>query len=119
MQRNPNFAGAGDQRDEVDADEARSPDSRLEDPAAGVVSISAAPKSLHGTPLPAGVPYTQQWSFDVQQKLGRSFVLDAGYHGSKATHLLGIVDMNEVPAGLGVATGLLKGAATTATASGK
>ena len=89
---------------------------RLEDPAAGVVSISAAPKSLHGTPLPGSTPYTQQWSFDVQQKLGPSFVLDAGYHGSKSTHLLGIVDMNEVPAGLAVATGLLKGAATSATA---
>jgi hypothetical protein len=89
---------------------------RLENPTAGVVVISAAPKSLHGTPLPASTPYTQQWSFDVQQQLWRSFVVDVGYYGSKSTQLLGIVDMNEVPPGLGVASGILTGAATSATA---
>jgi hypothetical protein len=89
---------------------------RLENPTAGVVSVSAAPKSLHGTPLPASTPYTQQWSFDVQQQLGRNFILDVGYFGSKSTHLLGIVDMNEVPPGLAVASGILTAAATSATA---
>ena len=87
----------------------------LENPTAGVVSISAAPKVLHGTPVPAFAPYTQQWSFDVQHQFGANFVLDAGYYGSKSTHLLGIVDINQAPPGLGVADKILTGPATSAT----
>lgn len=79
---------------------------RLENAAAGVTVVSAAPKTLRGTPLPATLPYTQQWSFDVQRDLGKGLMIDVGYFGSKGTHLLGIVDLNEVRPGAAVAAGI-------------
>jgi hypothetical protein len=79
---------------------------RLENPSAGVTVVSAAPKTLRGTPIPATLPYTQQWSFDVQRSVGQTFMLDVGYFGSKSTHLLGIVDLNEVQPGAAVAAGI-------------
>ena len=82
----------------------------LDNPSAGVTVISAAPLTLHGTPIPNKLPYTQQWSFDIQQQIGK-FVADVGYYGSKSTHLLGIVDLNEVPPGAAVAAGITKATA--------
>lgn len=82
------------------------PNTRLEDAAAGVPSISLAPKVLRGTPSPAMTPYTQQWSFDVQQQFGRDTIVAVGYYGSKSTHLLGIVDLNQLRAGAAVAAGI-------------
>ena len=79
---------------------------RLDNPAAGVEVISAAPRTIRGTPQPAMLPYSQQYSFEVQHTLGPSLVMALGYYGSKSTHLLGIVDMNMVPPGLAVATGI-------------
>jgi len=78
----------------------------LSNPSAGVSVISAAPKTLRGTPLPDLLPYTQQWSFDVQRQFGSSLSLDVGYYGAKSTHLLGIVDINQVPVGTAVADGV-------------
>jgi hypothetical protein len=37
----------------------------------------------------------QQWSLDVQRSLAKDFLLDVGYYGSKGTHLLGILDLNQ------------------------
>lgn len=62
--------------------------------------------TLHSTQIPALVPYSQQWSFDGQRRLGAGIVLDVAYVGSKGTHLLGIVDINEAPPGLALANGL-------------
>jgi hypothetical protein len=44
---------------------------------------------------------------EVQHQIGRSALLSVGYFGSKGTHLLGIVDINEVPPGLAVTSGLV------------
>jgi hypothetical protein len=79
---------------------------RLENPAAGVQVISAAPKTLRGTPAPNQLPYTQQWSFDIQHQLVKNLVASVGYYGSKSTHLLGVVDINQVPVGAAVAAGI-------------
>jgi hypothetical protein len=79
---------------------------RLENPQAGVVSISAAPRTLRFVPEPFRIPYTQNWSLDVQRQL-RRFVVMVGYYGSKSTHLLGLQDMNSVPLGAAAAAGLL------------
>jgi hypothetical protein len=57
-------------------------------------------------------PYTQQWSLDVQRELPYRVILDVGYYGSKGTHLLGIVDINEAPPGVALAAGLHTGAGT-------
>jgi hypothetical protein len=59
-----------------------------------------------GTQLPALTPYMQQWSFNIQRQLIRGTVLEVGYFGSKGTHLLGIVDINQVPTGVALAAGL-------------
>jgi hypothetical protein len=72
----------------------------------GNLSASSAPLGLHGTPVPTRTPYVQQWSFDIQRQLPREVVLDVGYYGSKGTHLLGIVDINEAYPGAALAAGL-------------
>lgn len=90
---------------------------RLDDPTAGTPVVSLAPKTLRGTPSPAKTPYTQQWSFDIQRELPYRFTVDVGYYGSKGTNLLGIVDINQVPVGAGLAAGLHTGAGTAFTSA--
>jgi len=93
------------------------PNTRLDNPTAGTASVSLAPKVIRGTPLPYRTPYVQQWSFGIQQQIGKDAVLDVSYVGTKGTHLLGIVDINEVPVGAGLAAGLHTGAGTAFTSS--
>jgi hypothetical protein len=68
--------------------------------------VSASPLTLHATQLPALVPYTQQWSFDIQHNFTRTLILDVAYVGTKGTHLLGEVDINEAYPGVALAAGL-------------
>lgn len=80
---------------------------RLDNPSAGTPSISAAPKTLRATPLPAHTPYVQEWSLGIQRELMKNLLVDVGYVGNKGTHLIGIVDINEVPPGAAIAQGLV------------
>ncbi len=66
----------------------------------------AAPLGLHATQLPANVPYAQQWNLTVEHTFARSTLLSVAYVGSKGTHLLGIVDINEAYPGAALAAGL-------------
>lgn len=45
------------------------------------------------------VGYTQQWNFNIQRELGKSFVLDIGYIGTKSTALNAneMRKMNQIP----------------------
>jgi hypothetical protein len=45
------------------------------------------------------VGYTQQWNFNIQRELGRNYVVDIGYVGTKSTALLGneLRKMNQIP----------------------
>ena len=72
----------------------------------GTLGVSQAPLGLHATAIPAHTPYVQQWSFDVQRQLPSDFLVDIGYYGSKGTHLLGIVDINQAYPGAALAAGL-------------
>jgi hypothetical protein len=72
----------------------------------GTLNVSSSPLVLHATQLPAPIPYTQQWSLNIQRQLPGDVVLDIGYVGTKGTHLLGIVDINQAPPGLALADGL-------------
>ena len=74
--------------------------------AAGTLGGSTAPLALRATPIPFRTPYAQQWSFDIQRQLPHEVVLDVGYYGSKGTHLLGLVDINEAYPGSALAAGL-------------
>jgi hypothetical protein len=40
-------------------------------------------------------PYTQQWNLDIQKQLPHDIIADLGYYGSKATHLIALVDINQ------------------------
>jgi outer membrane receptor protein involved in Fe transport len=40
-------------------------------------------------------PYVQQFDLDFQQQLPSDVILDIGYYGSKGTHLVGAMDINE------------------------
>jgi Carboxypeptidase regulatory-like domain/TonB-dependent Receptor Plug Domain len=82
---------------------------------AGTVGVSSAPLGLHATQIPASIPYVQQWSFSIQRTLARDTILDVGYVGSKGTHLLGIVDINQAYPGVALAAGLHTATATNAT----
>ena len=73
---------------------------------AGTIGVISAPTTLHATQLPAQVPYSQQWNLSVQRQFGQGLVMQVAYVGSKGTHLLGIVDINEVPPGVALAAGL-------------
>jgi hypothetical protein len=56
--------------------------------------------------LPNNIPYVQQWSADVQRQLPLDMVLDVAYSGSKGTHLIGIVDLDQAAPGAALAAGL-------------
>lgn len=69
----------------------------LGDPAGGTVSVSNTPKALHGTPLDFKTPYIQQWSMEIDHQLTATSLFTVAYVGTKGTHLLGIVDLNQLP----------------------
>ncbi|HEV2617241.1 MAG TPA: carboxypeptidase regulatory-like domain-containing protein [Candidatus Acidoferrales bacterium] len=81
-------------------------------PSNGNLNISANPPAFGGSGsaafigLPWHTPYTQQWSLDVQHQLQKDMMIDVGYYGNNAHHLLGVVDINEVRPGVGAANGL-------------
>ena len=64
------------------------------------------PLVLHATQISANIPYVQQFSLNIQQSLTKDTVLEVGYFGSKGTHLLGIVDVNQAYPGAALAAGL-------------
>ena len=82
---------------------------------AGTIGVLTSPLTLHATQLPAHVPYSEQWNFSIQRQLASQTILQVAYVGSKGTHLLGIVDINQVPAGLALADGLHNVTATAPT----
>jgi hypothetical protein len=55
----------------------------------------ALPSSAFAFQRDLRTPYTQQWSFGVQQEIGRNRVIEAGYAGSKGTKLIGGRDLNQ------------------------
>ena len=86
--------------------------------AGGTLGVVTAPLGLHATQLPAHIPYAQQWNFTIEHSFTRDMVLSVAYVGSKGTHLLGIVDINEAPPGVALAAGLHSTTGTGANAPG-
>lgn len=72
----------------------------------GTQNVSLSPLVLHATQISANIPYVQQFSFNIQRTLTKDTVLEVGYFGSKGTHLLGIVDVNQAFPGVALAAGL-------------
>ncbi|OLB38796.1 MAG: hypothetical protein AUH11_05845 [Acidobacteria bacterium 13_2_20CM_57_17] len=91
-------------------------------PSGGNLNISANPPAFGGSgsaafiSLPWHTPYTQQWSLDIQRQLKKDMLVDIGYYGNNAHHLLGVIDINQVQPGVGAANGLNPATFTSATA---
>ncbi len=80
---------------------------QLDNPLAGTPSVSLTPPSIRATTPNYVLPYTQQWNLSIQRQLTTSMLLEVSYVGTKSTHLLGIVDINEVYPGLAFSSGVI------------
>jgi hypothetical protein len=80
---------------------------RFDDPAAGSPVVSLAPASPRGWDPNYHDPYVQQWSFEIQRQVTSDSMFTIGYVGTKGTHLIGAIDINEVPPGAAAAAGLV------------
>ncbi len=69
-------------------------------------TASTTPGRIVASPLNYKTPYIQQYSLDIQQRLSPTFALDIGYFGTHGTHLIGLVDINELAPNAFAATGL-------------
>lgn len=57
--------------------------------------VASPPYSIFVTPQNFKSPYTQNWNFNIQQKLADNASFEARYVGSKGTHLVRLTDLNE------------------------
>jgi len=83
---------------------------------ASVVTSAAAPSLIRGVDTDYKTPYMQHWSLDIQHQFGKNTVASVGYYGSKGTHLIGIVDINNLPAGYAATQNCAVGASTVVSA---
>ena len=86
--------------------------------AINLVAAATAP-NLRAIQADWKTPYMQHWSLDIQRQLDSNTVITVGYFGSKATHLIGAFELNELPPGFAISrgpTGCAVGASTTPTA---
>lgn len=75
----------------------------MTNPGSVSASASTAPPGLVGFATKWHPSYTEQFSLDVQRELAHGLVADAGYYGQHAVHLVGQIDINEVPEGAAAA----------------
>jgi hypothetical protein len=54
------------------------------------------PPSIWTTDPRWNTPYSTQWNLNLQQEMGRGFIVEIGYVGNKGTHLVGVQDINQV-----------------------
>lgn len=74
---------------------------RLDNPAGGVaVAPSTAALTIRARQSDWKTPYMQHWSLDLQHQINPKTVFTLGYFGSKGTHLIGVVEINDLPPGL-------------------
>jgi hypothetical protein len=86
--------------------------------AGGSLGTTSSPLALHATQIPALIPYAQQWNFTVEHRFAGDVLMSVAYVGSKGTHLLGIVDINQAAPGVALAAGLHSTTGTGANAPG-
>ncbi len=86
---------------------------RLDNPgAAATTPPSAAASTIRGMDPDWHTPYTQHWSLDVQHQITSKTVASVGYYGSKGTHLIGVVEINELQPGQATSSQCASGANT-------
>ena len=77
-----------------------------------VAGASLTPVSIRAIQPNWKDPYMQHWSLEVQRLIGDKTMLSVGYFGSKGTHLIGVYELNDLPAGKALATQCATGANT-------
>lgn len=60
-----------------------------------LTALSTTPGRIQAVPTDYKTPYVQQFSLDLQQQVGSSFMIDVGYFGDHGTHLLGALEENQ------------------------
>jgi len=69
----------------------------FDNPQAGSQVVSLAPRFLHTTGTPGfQTPYSQNWNLSYQREILPNTLFEAAYVGNKGTHLLGLVNLNQV-----------------------
>ena len=71
------------------------PNAPLDNPGFVQAAPNNSPNPLSGTAPNFKQPYIQQWDLDIQRELPYNVIADLGYYGSKGTHLLAVVDVNQ------------------------
>jgi hypothetical protein len=79
----------------------------LSDPGSVVADPSLLPRPLGGIATDWKQPHTQQWSLDLQRLITPTLLLDIGYYGTKGTHLIGLLDINQPKPGAYLEAGVL------------
>jgi hypothetical protein len=79
----------------------------LSNPGGGTARNYDLPITLGSIDTNQLTPYTQQWNFNVQHALGDTMVLEVGYSGSRAVHMMRTQDINQPLANAGIARGTL------------
>lgn len=69
-----------------------------------VAGASLTPVSIRAIQPNWKDPYMQHWSLEVQRLIGAKTMLSVGYFGSKGTHLIGVYELNDLPAGKALAS---------------
>ena len=72
----------------------------------GNIVVPLSPPSVTAIGTNYQTPYTQQFSFNIQQSLPKKMFIEIGYAGSAGRHLWGEPDMNQFYPGQAVALGI-------------
>jgi hypothetical protein len=78
-------------------------------PGSTVPTTSYSPLAVYGSRPNWKIPYSQSWSLDLQQQVGKNAVFDIGYYGNRGTDLLGAVDLNQPIPGAYAQKGIIPG----------
>lgn len=78
---------------------------RLSSPAGGTTRNFDLPIELGSIDTNQLTPYTQQWNFNIQHGLTGNTVLEIGYSGSRALHMMRTQDINQPLPSPAIATG--------------
>lgn len=80
---------------------------QLSNPGGGQARDYDLPITLGSIDTHQLTPYTQQWNFNVQRGLTGNMVLEIGYSGSRAIHMMRTQDLNQPLANAGIASGVV------------
>jgi hypothetical protein len=79
----------------------------LSNPGGGSARDFDLPTTLGSIDTKQQTPYTQQWNLNIQRSLNRNTMLEIGYSGSRAIHMMRTQDINQPLASLAVAQGTI------------